>query len=155
MAALRTVGFLMTENDRVFLELSLELLRQGCRVRFRPGGQSMRPAIEDGEAALVEPVRPAQVRRGDIILYRFERGVIAHRVRRIEKRGKEFVFTTRGDASRTDDAPVTETDLLGRVVAVERDGRAIPLAGRLARWHYRLRRLASRAKHHLLSQRFN
>jgi signal peptidase len=121
----------MTENDRVFLEISLELLRQGCRVRFRPGGQSMHPTIKDGEAILVEPANPAQIKRGDIILYRFERGVIAHRVKNIPS---SDTFITRGDSSFTDDQPVPLNDVLGRVVAVERNGRAVALVGQAARW---------------------
>lgn len=136
----------MTENDRAFLEISLTLLQQGCRVRFRPGGQSMRPAIKDGEAILVEPVKLSQIHPDDIILYRMERGVIAHRVQRLEQRGGDILFITRGDTSHADDAPVPAEDVLGLVVAVERDGRTITLTGRTARWRRAARRLASRVR---------
>ncbi|HKR00519.1 MAG TPA: S24 family peptidase, partial [Pyrinomonadaceae bacterium] len=64
----------------MFLDLSTELLRRGYSVRFRPRGFSMLPTIRDGEAILVEPVEEEAIRRGDILLYRTERGVIAHRV---------------------------------------------------------------------------
>jgi signal peptidase I len=134
----------MTENDRVFLEISLGLLNQGCCVRFRPGGQSMHPAIKDGEAVLVEPVKPAEVHKGDVILYRFERGVIAHRVKRIKRSDSGTFFITQGDSSFTEDAPVPQADLLGRVVSVERDGKLIAIAGRRARWRRALRLLALR-----------
>ena len=136
----------MTENDRAFRDISLQLLRQGQSVRFRPGGHSMRPAINDGEAVLVEPVNPARIRLGEIILYLFERGVIAHRVQSIEQSAVGLVFTTRGDTSHAADAPVAEADVLGRVVAVERAGRVIYLAGRRARWRRLVRRAASRVK---------
>ena len=136
----------MTENDRAFLEISLTLLQQGCRVRFRPGGQSMHPTIKNGEAVLVEPIKPEQVNVGDIILYLFHRGVIAHRVLRIERRAENQFLITRGDASRTNDAPVPAVDVLGRVVAVERGGRSIALTGRPARLRRALRLLAGQAK---------
>lgn len=108
----------------MFLELSTDLLSQGYSVRFRPGGHSMRPTIRDGEAVTVKPVEPAEVRRGDIILYRTARGVIAHRVVLIE--GRETgarVFHLRGDAASTCDAPVQAEQILGRVISVERNGR--------------------------------
>jgi hypothetical protein len=44
----------------------------------------MYPTIRNNEVIGVEPVKPSQVKRGDIILYRTDRGVIAHRVVRIE-----------------------------------------------------------------------
>ena len=91
----------------------------------------MCPTIRDGEAVTVEPVRAGAVKRGDILLYRAERGVIAHRVVRIE--GEQSpVFTLRGDASETCDEPIEAAQILGRVVAVERGGRRHNLCGRRA-----------------------
>jgi hypothetical protein len=45
----------------------------------------MYPTIKNGEVIGVEPVKPSQVKRGDIILYWNGRGVIAHRVIKIKK----------------------------------------------------------------------
>ena len=112
----------------IFLDVSADLLSQGYSVRFRPGGYSMRPTIRDGEAVTVEPVEPGKVKKGDIILYRAARGVIAHRVVRIERREDEArVFHLRGDASNSCDAPVSAEQILGRVVSVERNGRTLCL----------------------------
>ncbi len=58
----------------------------------------MHPTIKDGETITVEPVKPSGIKRGDIVLYRFEKGVIAHRVVRIEKNGGAPLFILRGDA---------------------------------------------------------
>ena len=137
----------MTGNDRNFLELSLDLLRQGYSIRFRPAGRSMFPTIKDGEAICVAPISPRAIRRGDIILYRLARGVIAHRVLRSEeKSGVGRVFITRGDASGSEDPPILPEEILGRVTAVERAGKNISLAGRWPRWYYRVRVWASCAK---------
>ena len=118
----------------MFLEVSTDLLREGYGVRFRAPGHSMHPTIRDGEMVTVEPLKATRVRRGDIILYRTKSGLIAHRVMLIESKEDEaYVFHLRGDASTSFDAPVSAEQILGRVVAVERDGHRIALTGRKAR----------------------
>jgi signal peptidase I len=118
----------------MFLEVSTGLLSQGYGVRFRPGGLSMHPTIRDGEPVTVEPIEASRVKRGDIILYKTERGLVAHRVVRIERGGDgDRVFYLRGDASTSGDAPVMAEQILGRVVVVERRGRKIALRGYRAR----------------------
>ncbi len=63
-----------------FSELAATLLRDGHSIRFRAAGQSMHPTIRDGETIVVEPIDLRDIKRGDIVLYRDLRGVIAHRV---------------------------------------------------------------------------
>ncbi len=158
----------------VFSDVSAELLRRGARVRFRATGRSMQPTILEGEAITVEPVAPAAVTRGDILLYRWERGVIAHRVIRIERTNDGAVtqpsvlsppssvlgaqssvlspqssFTLRGDASLSCDTPVQPEQVIGKVVAVERGGRRIDLASRRAKLRRTCRVWASRLVHRL------
>ena len=86
--------------SRIFLEASHEILRLGYAVRFRAGGQSMHPTIKDGEMITVEPVTPGDIKRGDILLYQFKKGVIAHRVMRVEREDAQLRFILRGDSSR-------------------------------------------------------
>jgi signal peptidase I len=116
----------------IFQEVSRELLQQGLCVRFRPGGRSMQPTIRDGEAITVAPVRPDEVKRGDILLYSNGEGLIAHRVLKIEakKGAEESYFILRGDSSLDCDEPVAAGSVLGRVVSVERSGRTVKLSGR-------------------------
>lgn len=118
----------------MFLDVSTELLRAGYSVRFRPGGHSMHPTIKNGQAVTVEPVNALAVKRGDIILYRTDRGVIAHRVISIEKIEEvNRTFILRGDTSISCDKPVKSEQILGKVVAVERAGRSINLSSRRAK----------------------
>ena len=150
-------------SSTLFLDLSAVLLRCGHSVRFHAEGQSMQPTIRAGEAITVAPVMPAQIKRGDIVLYRSARRVTAHRVVRIKRNKRstqssvlspQSSFILRGDASNTYDEPVGAEQVLGRVVAVERAGRRIALgrrratvwgqgrmcASRLKQWMSRLRR---------------
>jgi signal peptidase I len=137
----------------LFLSLSTELLQSGYGVRFRPIGQSMHPTIRDGETVTVEPVRATAIKRGDILLYQTARGLIAHRVVAILKKGEASLFVMRGDASQSCAETVEAGQVLGLVVRVEREKRAIELAGRRARLRQMARLRAARLKSALLPAR--
>jgi hypothetical protein len=161
-----------------FEKLCADLLNEGKSVRFEAPGKSMYPAILDGETLIVEPVVPSAVQVGDIILYKSEERLIAHRVISIKKfnarntqlsdcnglhgntqssalslprrshvfsvtktgpqssktqssMGRSSVLNTqyslilRGDASYSYDEPVYTDQILGKVIAIERNGRSI------------------------------
>lgn len=121
-------------TDDAFVDIVSDLLSRGHSVRFRAKGGSMHPTIREGEAITVTPARPAAIRRGDVVLYRSARGVIAHRVARVsQKLDGALVFIPRGDASATCDEPVVDSAVLGAVVSVERGGRALNPAALRAR----------------------
>ena len=109
-----------------FGDLSGELLSLGFGVRFRAPGTSMHPTIRHGDLITVEPFAPANLKRGDIILYRLQDSFVAHRIMNIEQRnGCDLTLILRGDASVTDDAPVNPEQVLGKVVCLERGHRSI------------------------------
>jgi hypothetical protein len=120
-------------RSMVFLDVSAELLDRGYSVRFQADGASMHPTIRSGELITIGPVAPAGIRRGDIVLYRLRRRVFAHRVVGIERTRGALKFRLRGDSADECDAPVTPDQILGKVLAVDRDGRHVTLAGRSAR----------------------
>jgi signal peptidase I len=118
-----------------FVELTAELLERGNCVRFQATGHSMYPAIKDGEIIKVEPVEPSHIKKGDIVLYRMKKGVIAHRVVRIERRnGGPPFFVLRGDTLKTCDGTVEPRQVIGRVISVERNGHDCRLDSRYAKW---------------------
>ena len=138
-----------------FPDVVIDMLKRGYGVCFRARGRSMNPTIQEGEKIAVEPVAPANVRAGHIVLYRSDRGVIAHRVVKIQRRrgdsrtvptGEALIFLLRGDASRTCDEPIESTQILGKVVSVERDGHWLAPANRKTEWLRRIRAAASRLK---------
>ena len=115
-------------TDKLLLELSNDLLRNGQSVRFSAPGRSMYPTIREGESITVQPVSPSAVQKGDIILYRWQQGVIAHRIVGIENpKGDSSRFVLRGDASGACAESVIPEQILGKVVAVDRGGRRIDL----------------------------
>jgi hypothetical protein len=112
-----------------FTSVADSLLAAGFKLRFRAGGHSMGSAVRDGERVTVAPVDARDVEIGDIVFCRTWRGPLAHRVQRVEHAAAGAVrFVLRGDASFEDDRPVAGGQLLGRLVNVERNGRALDLA---------------------------
>ncbi len=69
----------------MFPELITELLQDGYKVNFSAPGHSMFPTIMANETIMVEPIDPGTVRLRDIILYRTNGQLVAHRVISIEK----------------------------------------------------------------------
>lgn len=139
----------MANASKLLLHLTTELLSQGTTVRFRPSGRSMYPSIREGELITVEPVVASDVTLGDIVLYRSERGLIAHRVVGTSPTQSSVLsphYFLRGDTSLSCDQPVEAQQILGRVVGVERDGRSLALASRGAKLWHKARSLASGLK---------
>src|SRR5689334_16916157 len=130
MSSISSTGQLLrTEmnSSDLFNEACVELLRDGFGVRFRAGGNSMHPTIRDGELITIESRRDVSFAKNDILLYRTERGVIAHRLIGIEERNQGVFYIFRGDSAYAPDEPVAEERVLGRVTAVQRRGRTINL----------------------------
>ncbi len=147
--------------SKLLLDLTTELLSRGTAVRFRPSGRSMYPSIREGELITVEPVVASDVTLGDIVLYRSERGLIAHRVIQVSRPQSEpsayraagfslrassgegtLGFLSQGDASLSSDEPVEAHQILGRVIGVQRNGCNVALASRGAKLWHKVRRLA-------------
>lgn len=89
-------------------------------------GNSMLPFIRDGDQVLVVHGHTG-VRRGDVIVFRRQAELGAHRVLRIYGDTDQPVFVTKGDNNPRFDPSLAGNQVLGRVVAVKRGGRYMSL----------------------------
>jgi len=87
----------------MFQELVSELLKDGYNVSFNAPGHSMYPTIMANEPVLVAPIEPSAVHKGDIVLYRSNGHLIAHRVMGIVSEDKANEFASLLDAFSHDD----------------------------------------------------
>lgn len=88
----------------------------GYRVCIVMSG-SMEPAVKTGSAVLVQPLKPADVRAGDIITFRGNGGgdLTTHRVDHLSLEDG-LLFYTKGDANNCPDPlPVSGNQLVGKV----------------------------------------
>jgi hypothetical protein len=123
----------------VFASVVEGLLAEGISVRFRAGGRSMTPTIDDGEVLIVAPATAHEVDVADVVFCQTRSRSLAHRVLSINGgAASEPQLTLCGDAALEIDGPVTADQVRGRVVAVERAGQRVDvevkggLLGRLA-----------------------
>ena len=136
----------------VFVSMSLDLLERGHKVRLLAPGWSMHPTIRDGEAITVVPVSALEVRRGDIVFYRCNGNVFAHRVVGVENHEEDALrFTLRGDALGAPDESVASHQILGKVVSVERGAHSVDLYTLRAEILRRVRICGSSLKRLLMS----
>jgi hypothetical protein len=108
-------------------QLVSSLLRHVGEARLRVAGSSMLPAIRPADILVIRRVDIARVALGDVVLVAREGRLFAHRVVERVVGADEPVLITRGDAHSRNDPPVTPALLLGRVVALRRNDREMPL----------------------------
>jgi hypothetical protein len=84
-------------------------------------GLSMLPAIWPGDVLTVSRVSPTLIEPDQVVLYRHNGKFTAHRVVQVA----HDHFLTRGDCVPSLDPPVTFSAMVGQVIAVSRNGRAV------------------------------
>jgi hypothetical protein len=113
--------------------LAEEVVRTFGEVRLRVFGTSMMPALLPGDLATIRRASLGDISTGDVVLF-LQRGrlfvhrVVGQAILSGAGRSGEPWLITRGDRLRHDDPPVSSCELLGRVVAIERDNRKMQLA---------------------------
>jgi signal peptidase I len=112
--------------------LAEEVVRTFGEVRLRVSGTSMVPSILPGDLVLIKKASLPDISAGEIVVYLRKGRFVVHRV--VDRNAAGTVdrpegprLITRGDRLRQDDAPVSEQELLGRVVSIERDSRKVAL----------------------------
>jgi len=109
-----------------------EVVRTFGEVRLRVLGTSMVPSILPGDLVSIHRASLHDISPGEVVLFSRNGRLFVHRV--VGRKGlatagrpEESCLITRGDRLRQDDPPVSSTELLGRVVSIERDNRKVEL----------------------------
>jgi len=103
--------------------LFLQVLRSSGAARLAVTGTSMLPAIWPGDVLEVCRQGVDEVQRGDVVLFRRDGRLVAHRVVETFDGEGGSLLVTRGDRQRATDPPISNEELLGRVTKVLRGNR--------------------------------
>ncbi len=116
------------------LDAAVSLMGQAGREGIvRVLGESMRPMLPP-ESLLRVDFAPADLRRGDLLLFRHGQFLAVHRLLfRSSDSGGRPCLRTRGDNVLALDPPVSPESVVGRVTAMRRDGAWHDLTSRSAR----------------------
>ena len=102
-------------------DLVAEVVRATGSATLKVTGLSMLPAIWPGDVLTVSRVSPTLIEPDQVVLYRHNGKFTAHRVVQVA----HDHFLTRGDCVPSLDPPVTFSAMVGQVIAVSRNGRAV------------------------------
>jgi signal peptidase I len=105
--------------------LAEDVIRTFGETRLRVFGTSMVPFILPGDLISVRRSDPVEISNGEIVLYAREGRMFAHRVVGRAGGPDDALLITRGDLLRRCDPPVSSSELLGKVISIERGGRQL------------------------------
>ncbi len=109
------------EASALGCELTADVVRNFGEVRLKVTGASMLPYVWPGDVVTIERRDAADLRPGQIVLYRREERLVAHRVKFIL--GDRLI--TQGDSVPHCDSPVSASEVIGQLVDIHRRGRRI------------------------------
>ena len=111
-------------SGAAMMELLGAVVDKDMPFRFRARGFSMSPFIKDSDVITVLPLT-AEPRLGEVVAFRHpvSQRLVVHRV----VGAGSGIFRIRGDAVPQDDGLIPRNDILGRVAAVERNGKPVRL----------------------------
>jgi signal peptidase I len=112
--------------------LAEEVVREFGEVRLCVFGTSMAPAILPGDVVVIQRAGLGEISTGEVVLFLQKGRLFVHRVveRKIMRTAggpAESYLITRGDRLRHTDPPVSFSELLGRLVSIERDAQKIEI----------------------------
>lgn len=87
-------------------------------------GRSMWPLIEPGDKVLIKHTRNG-IKPGSLIAFRQNNRIVVHRVLRSYSARGETVYVCRGDHNRHLDRRVQESEIVGKVISIERNDKRI------------------------------
>jgi hypothetical protein len=90
----------------------------------------MLPSIWPGDELAVQPLDGLLPANGEIVVFIRKGRLFAHRVVGRSECGGKVQLLTRGDTLRICDDPVDQSEALGSVVKISREGREIPVTSR-------------------------
>jgi len=116
-------GGVLSLSGPALNELLRSVLDKGAPFRFRAKGFSMSPFIKDGDIVTVSRLSGASPGLGDVVafLHPGTEKLVIHRI--VGKNSKSYII--KGDNMSQGDGPVTEADIMGRVIRVERNGKKV------------------------------
>lgn len=108
-----------------------QLLKDGSAIQLKPQGYSMYPLFHPGrDEAIIEAYPIDQLRRGDVILYRRDQGILVlHRICRITSDGFYLV----GDNQTEIEGPLRPDQIRGKMTGVVRSGKSFSVSHPLYR----------------------
>jgi ATP-binding cassette subfamily B protein len=112
-------------TDNQLLDFAEMLLNDNNMLSIRMKGYSMFPTLQVGDVGFVRKCSVSELAIGDIVVFRENKKLIAHRLIKIIDKNDTFFYITKGDKNTYTDKPFTEKEFLGKIEYIERGGKKI------------------------------
>ena len=84
------------------------------------GSSSMSPSINKGDAVIIKKInKSTEIKKGDIIAFRYEKKTVIHRVDSISSASSQTVYITKGDANNSIDSSVVKRKQIKGIVKLK------------------------------------
>lgn len=108
------------ELNKQLLDFADALLEDNHQLSFSMRGNSMYPTLKAGDVGIVEKCSSADLKIGDIIVFKQNGKLIAHRLISINVENETHLFVAKGDKNSHPDKPFTVEALVGKVCLFQR-----------------------------------
>ncbi|KRF35889.1 signal peptidase I [Paenibacillus sp. Soil787] len=108
----------MGQYDRSTFDLLHKVFAREQEIHITSAGNSMYPLIKEGNDSVFTKVSPSEIKRGDILLFRDDKGrLIGHRF--YYKDPSNFYYC-KGDSNLSFDRPIPENHILGKLKKIQK-----------------------------------
>lgn len=122
-------------NNRLIVDFAESILENDQCVSIKMTGYSMYPTLRPGDIGVIEHCTPELLKTGDIIVFKTNRHLVAHRLIAINKENNHFHFTAKGDKNPFSDPVFSQEMLVGRIKEIERNGKKIKTNTLSMKWN--------------------
>ena len=100
-------------NNRLIVDFAESILDDNRNVCIRMKGYSMYPTLKPDDIGIIEHCTHENLKIGDIIVFKLQEKLVAHRLIRIENCNNTFLFVAKGDKNSFSDPTFTPEALVG------------------------------------------
>ena len=130
-------------NSEHLKQISKEIINSGHQLRTRVGGYSMFPYLRQNDIVTIKPVLDENLRIGDILVFQQHTKLIAHRLIKKTTLIDNTYYICKGDSLMVRDYKISIRDILGKIIAFERNRRMYNLESRIRiKLHYAIARIS-------------
>lgn len=115
------------KQSHQLIDLVESLLDENHSLSFRMHGNSMFPTLRDGDLGYVEKCSYNELLIGDILVFKVQDKLIAHRLIEQSRHNDTEQFLTKGDKNNFKDKVFGQKELIGKVTHIQRKNKTIQL----------------------------
>jgi ATP-binding cassette subfamily B protein len=120
--------------NKNLLELTEILLDENHQLSFSMKGFSMYPTLRAGDKGIVEKWSPDDLKIGDIVVFKANKKLVAHRLIGINYREGIRIFITKGDKNSYNDEPFSGAALIGKITSIQQETKIIKADALSMKW---------------------